>query len=95
MQQLTREVAAAWTGSTSLSPTLAQPPALVGSQRRRRPGRRLRAQTAFTPGRALEPHGTARGLPPLGEARVTTPTGPATVPVGVMLGADHGTTPCC
>ncbi|WP_340697043.1 amidase [Cellulosimicrobium funkei] len=94
VQQLTREVAAAWSGvDVVLSPTLAQPPALVGSQRADDdPAADFAAQTAFTPWTSVW---NLTGRPavslPLGEARVTDLDGSsATVPVGVMLGADHG-----
>ncbi|KZM76327.1 amidase [Cellulosimicrobium sp. I38E] len=94
VQQLTREVAAAWAGiDVVLSPTLAQPPALVGSQRiDDDPAADFAAQTAFTPWTSVW---NLTGRPaislPLGEVRVTDPDGTsAIVPVGVMLGADHG-----
>ncbi|UKJ64217.1 amidase [Cellulosimicrobium cellulans] len=94
VQQLTREVAAAWAGvDVVLSPTLAQPPALVGSQRiDDDPAADFAAQTAFTPWTSVW---NLTGRPaislPLGEARVADPGhAQRTVPVGVMLGADHG-----
>jgi len=94
VQQLTREVAAAWAGvDVVLSPTLAQPPALVGSQRLDDdPAADFAAQTAFTPWTSVW---NLTGRPavslPLGEAEVADP-GHArrTVPVGIMLGGDHG-----
>lgn len=51
MQQLTRDVARAWTGfDLILTPTLAQPPALVGSLRDdEHPESDFEAQTRFTP----------------------------------------------
>ncbi|MBD8078156.1 amidase [Cellulosimicrobium arenosum] len=93
VQQLTREVATAWADvDVVLSPTLAQPPALVGSQRRDDdPAADFAAQTAFTPWTSVW---NLTGRPaislPLGETRVDGPSGAATVPVGVMLGGAHG-----
>ncbi|MBM7819211.1 amidase [Cellulosimicrobium cellulans] len=94
VQQLTREVAAAWAGvDVVLSPTLAQPPALVGSQRiDDDPAADFAAQTAFTPWTSVW---NLTGRPaislPLGETQVADPGhAQRTVPVGVMLGADHG-----
>lgn len=94
VQALAREVAAAWAGvDVVVSPTLAQPPALVGTQRLDDdPAADFAAQTAFTPWTSLY---NLTGRPaislPLGEARVEDADGTArTVPVGVMLGAAHG-----
>ncbi len=94
VQQLTRDVAAAWAGvDVVLSPTLAQPPALIGTQRLDDdPAADFAAQTAFTPWTSVW---NLTGRPaislPLGEAQVADPGhAQRTVPVGVMLGADHG-----
>ncbi|MBD5786985.1 amidase [Cellulosimicrobium terreum] len=94
VQALTRDVAAAWADvDVVVQPTLAQPPALVGSQRLDGdPAADFAAQTAFTPWTSLY---NLTGRPaislPLGEARVVDPGGTTrTVPVGVMIGADHG-----
>ena len=94
VQRLARDVAVAWEGvDVVLSPTLAQPPALVGSQRLDDdPAGDFAAQTAFTPWTSVW---NLTGRPaislPLGEARVADPGhAQRTVPVGVMLGADHG-----
>ncbi|MCB7136555.1 amidase [Cellulosimicrobium marinum] len=94
VQRLTRDVAAAWEGlDVVLSPTLAQPPALVGTQRDDAdPAADFAAQTAFTPWTSVW---NLTGRPaislPLGEAQVAGRGHTSrTVPVGVMLGADHG-----
>ncbi|WP_255372005.1 amidase [Cellulosimicrobium sp. CUA-896] len=94
VQRLTRDVAAAWADvDVVLSPTLAQPPAPVGSQRLDDdPAADFAAQTAFTPWTSLW---NLTGRPavslPLGEAVVTDGSGTTTtLPVGVMLGAAHG-----
>ncbi|WP_265520852.1 amidase [Oerskovia flava] len=89
VQTLTREVAAAWAGvDVVLSPTLAQLPARVGSQREDHdPAADFAAQSAFTPWTSVW---NLTGRPaislPLGEA---TADG-VRLPVGVMLGAAHG-----
>jgi len=94
VQSLAREVATTWRDvDVVLSPTLAQPPALVGSQRRDDdPAADFAAQTAFTPWTSVD---NLTGRPsvslPLGETRVEDPDGATrTVPVGVLLGAHHG-----
>ncbi|WP_454041104.1 amidase [Cellulosimicrobium sp. Marseille-Q8652] len=94
VQALTREVAGAWADvDVVVSPTLARPPALVGTQRLDDdPAADFAAQTAFTPWTSLY---NLTGRPavslPLGETRVEDPDGVSrTVPVGVMLGAGHG-----
>jgi amidase len=94
VQRLTRDVAAAWADvDVVLSPTLAQPPAPVGSQRLDDdPAADFAAQTAFTPWTSVW---NLVGRPavslPLGEAVVRDDAGvPTTLPVGVMLGAAHG-----
>lgn len=94
VQRLTRDVAAAWADvDVVLSPTLAQPPAPVGTQRLDDdPAADFAAQTAFTPWTSMW---NLTGRPavslPLGEAVVPDDAGvPVTLPVGVMLGAAHG-----
>ncbi len=94
VQALTRDVATAWADvDVVVSPTLAQLPAPVGTQRLDDdPAADFAAQTAFTPWTSMW---NLTGRPavslPLGEAVVPDDAGaPVTLPVGVMLGAAHG-----
>lgn len=94
IQLLTREIAAAWSGlDVVVSPTLAQLPAPIGSQRNDEdPGADFAAQTRFTPWTSVW---NLTGWPsislPLGEAEVPADNGGvAQLPIGVMLGASLG-----
>lgn len=90
-QRVAREVAAAWEAfDVVVCPTLAQPPALVGSQRDDAdPAADFAAQVAFTPWTSLW---NLTGAPavslPLHWARV--PGAAGELPIGVMLGGRTG-----
>ena len=92
MQALTREVAETWADfDVILSPTLAQPPALVGSLRDDAdPASDFDAQTRFTPWTSVF---NLTGRPaislPLHTARVGGADAPE-LPIGVMLGGRFG-----
>lgn len=94
VQRLAHEVAESWAGfDVVVCPTLAQPPAFVGSQRDDAdPAADFAAQVAFTPWTSLW---NLTGAPaislPLHWADVAGPDGsPATLPVGVMVGGRSG-----
>ena len=90
-QRVAREVATAWAAfDVVVCPTLAQPPALVGSQRDDAdPAADFAAQVAFTPWTSLW---NLTGAPavslPLHWARV--PGAAGELPIGVMLGGRTG-----
>ena len=92
IQVLTRQVAGAWADfDVILTPTLAQPPAPVGSLRDDAdPAGDFAAQTRFTPWTSVS---NLTGRPaislPLHTARVDGPDSPA-LPIGVMLGGRFG-----
>ena len=92
IQLLTKQVAEAWDAfDIVLTPTMAQPPALLGSLRDDAdPAADFAAQTRFTPWTSLY---NLTGRPaislPLHTARVDGPDSPE-LPIGVMLGARFG-----
>ncbi|TDE15067.1 amidase [Jiangella asiatica] len=89
IQLTTREAAATWTGyDVILAPTLAQPPAPVGSQRiDSDPAADFAAQMAFTPWTSVW---NLTGWPAISLPLEETVVDGVTLPVGVMLGGRHG-----
>ncbi|SEF18261.1 amidase [Jiangella alba] len=90
IQTTTRETAATWAAyDVILSPTLAQLPAPVGSQRDDAdPAADFAAQMAFTPWTSVW---NLTGWPAVSVPLETAEADGVTLPVGVMLGGRHGT----
>ena len=89
LQRLTREVALAWAGyDLILTPTLAQPPALVGSLRDdANPAGDFAAQTRFTPWTSVS---NLAGLPSISLPLSSTEVEGVKLPIGVMLTGRFG-----
>lgn len=89
LQRLTREVALAWEGfDVVLTPTLAQPPALVGGLRDDAdPAADFAAQTRFTPWTSVY---NLSGLPAISLPLHTAEVDGARLPIGIMLGGRFG-----
>ncbi len=89
LQRLTREVALAWDDfDLVLTPTLAQPPALVGGLRDDAdPAGDFAAQTRFTPWTSVY---NLSGLPAISLPLHTADVDGARLPIGVMLGGRFG-----
>ncbi|WP_026875236.1 amidase [Jiangella gansuensis] len=89
IQMTTREVAATWAAyDVIVTPTLARPPAPVGSQRDDAdPAGDFAAQMAFTPWTSVW---NLTGWPAISLPLEETTVDGVTLPVGVMLGGEHG-----
>lgn len=89
LQQITREVALAWQGfDLVLTPTLAQPPALVGGLRDDAdPAADFAAQTRFTPWTSVY---NLSGLPAISLPLHTAIVDGTPLPIGIMLGGRFG-----
>ncbi len=89
LQRLTREVALAWDSyDLILTPTLAQPPAPIGSLRNDAdPAADFAAQTRFTPWTSVY---NLSGLPAISLPLHTAEVDGVRLPIGIMLGARFG-----
>lgn len=89
LQRLTREVALAWNGfDLILTPTLAQPPAPLGSLRDDAdPAADFAAQTRFTPWTSVS---NLAGLPSISLPISTTSIDGTRLPIGIMLTGRFG-----
>lgn len=89
VQRLTREVAGAWDGfDVILTPTLAQPPALIGQLRNDDdPAADFAAQTRFTPWTSVS---NLTGRPAISLPLHTASVDGVELPIGVMLGGTFG-----
>lgn len=89
VQRLTREVAGAWDGfDVILTPTLAQPPALIGQLRNDDdPAADFAAQTRFTPWTSVS---NLTGRPAISLPLHTASVDGVELPIGVMLGGSFG-----
>ena len=89
VQRLTREVAGAWDGfDVILTPTLAQPPALIGQLRNDDdPAADFAAQTRFTPWTSVS---NLTGRPAISLPLHTASLDGVELPIGVMLGGSFG-----
>ena len=89
VQRIGVDIARAWAGfDVILTPTLAQPPALVGSLRNDAdPAEDFAAQTRFTPWTSVY---NLSGGPAISLPLHTAEVDGAVVPIGVMFGAAHG-----